>query len=278
MKKAINSWSFKGKSIMECMLTAKEAGFDGIELGLEETGELSLTSSDQALYAILANANEIGIKIHSVACGLYWKYSLTANDAMVRQKAMDIARRQLEVASILGADGVLIVPGCVCADFIPGCEVVPYDVAYDRSLSAVGQLKATAERLQIHIGLENVWNKFLLSPLEFRNFIDTIGSPYVGAYLDIGNVIYNGYPEQWISILGERIKKIHFKDYRRAAGGIHGFVDLLSGDVDWKKVMEALGAIGYDGWASAEMIPPYAQFSDQLIYNTSAAMSRIFSA
>src|SRR5659263_668632 len=88
------------------------------------------------------------------------------------------------------------------------------------------------------IGLENVWNKFLLSPIEMRDFIDKIDSSYVGAYLDVGNVINTGYPEQWIRILGKRIKKVHFKDFRKSVGTLSGFVDLLAGDVDYPEVMK----------------------------------------
>ncbi len=98
---------------------------------------------------------------------------------------------------------------------------------------------------------------------------------YVGSYFDVGNVLYSGYPEHWIKILGKRIKKVHFKDYRREAGGLSGFVDLLSGDVNWPKVMDAFMAVGYDTWATAEMLPPYTHYPEQIIYNTSASMSKI---
>ena len=127
----------------------------------------------------------------------------------------------------------------------------------------------------MHIGIENVWNKFLLSPLEMRDFIDKIGSDYVGSYFDVGNVVYSGYPEQWIHILGKRIRKVHFKDYRCNPGGLNCFVDLLSGDVNWRAVRQAFADIGYDGWAAGEMIPQYAQGSDQIIYNTCKSMERI---
>ena len=108
-----------------------------------------------------------------------------------------------------------------------------------------------------------------------RNFIDAVGSDWVGAYFDTGNVVFAGYPEQWIRILGKRIRKVHFKDYRFAPGGLNCFVDLLSGDVNWPEVMKAFEEIGYDDWAAGEMIPQYKYASDQIIYNTSASMDRI---
>jgi hexulose-6-phosphate isomerase len=275
MKKAISIWSFKEKTVRQAILLAKEAGFDGIELALNETGETSLESNKEELLAIKEYAKEKGIVIHSVATGLYWAYSLTSNDAGERAKAMHVAVKQIEMAKILGATSVLIVPGAVGVDFTPGREPVRYDIAYDRALEALQELKKIAEEHKIDIGIENVWNKFLTSPLEMRDFIDKIDSPFVGSYLDVGNILFNGYPEHWIEILGSRIKKVHFKDYRRAAGGVHGFVDLLSGDVDWGKVMQSFQTIGYKGWVTAEMLPPYEQHSEQILFNTSGAMDRI---
>ncbi len=276
MKKAISIWSFKDKTVRQAIALAKEAGYDGIELALDESGEIGLDTKKEDLLAIRDYAKAQKIAIHGVATGLYWSYSLTSNDAAERAKAMQIALRQLETAKILGASSVLIVPGAVGVDFTPGREPVRYDIAYDRALEAFSELKKTAEKLKIDIGIENVWNKFLTSPLEMRDFIDKIGSPYVGSYLDVGNIVYAGYPEHWIEILGNRIKKVHFKDYRRAAGGLHGFVDLLSGDVDWAAVMKALKTVGYNGWATAEMLPPYEQHSEQILFNTAGAMDRIF--
>jgi hexulose-6-phosphate isomerase len=169
----------------------------------------------------------------------------------------------------------LVVPGAVNCPWNPAIEVVPYDVVYERALAAMKKLAPYAESKKVAIGVENVWNKFLLSPMEMRDFIDKVGSEYVGAYLDIGNTLANGYPEHWISCLGNRIKKVHFKDYRVEAGGLHGFVDLLAGDVNYPEVIKALNEIGYDDWVSAEMIPNYKHHTDAIIYNTSYAMDRI---
>ncbi len=276
MKKAISIWSFKEKTISQSIRLAKEAGFDGIELSLDEKGELSLESTEGDLLAIKKEADQNGLAIHSLATGLYWSYSLTADDESERNKALAVAKKQIETAKILGATSVLIVPGGVGVDFVEGWKTVRYDIVYERALVAFNLLKETAEQHGIQIGIENVGNKFLISPLEMRDFIDAIGSPNVGAYLDVGNVIYTmGYPEHWIEILGKRIRKVHFKDYRRAAGGLHGFVDLLAGDVDWISVMASFAKIGYDGWVTAEMLPPYSQHSEQILFNTSASMDSI---
>lgn len=265
-------------SIQDCIKTARAAGFDGIELALNEAGPMSLESGEEEFIQYRELAEKEGISISSVATGLYWSYSFTSASEGTRAKAAAIAKRQMDAAALLGADTVLIVPGAVGVDFIPGCEIVDYDVAYERAAVAVKELAGYAEARKIHIGLENVWNKFLLSPLEMRSFIDAIASQYVGVYLDVGNVVYSGYPEQWVKILGSRIKKVHFKDYRRDVGSVAGFVDLLSGDVDYPAVVKALENIGYDSFVTAEMIPPvpfYKHYPEQLIYNTSKTMDRI---
>lgn len=276
MKKGINIWSFPSSMNVEaCIKVAKEAGFDGIELALNETGELSLESNESEIKRYRQLADDHGIELTSLASGLYWTYALTSGKAEIRQKAKDIVKKQLESAAILGVDTILVVPGAVGVDFIPDSEVVPYDQAYDYALEGIGELSEVADSFKVSIGIENVWNKFLLSPLELRDFIDKINSPYVGSYFDVGNVLYAGYPEHWISILNKRIKKVHFKDYRRAAGGLHGFVDLLAGDVNYPEVVKALQAIGYEDYVIAEMIPGYTHHGQQIIFNTSGAMDAI---
>lgn len=276
MKKSISAWVFVGKSVKESMALAKEAGYDGIELTLEESGPTGMDSTAKDWADIRAYSEEIGLPIHSVATGLHWGTPLTSDDETTRKKAIAIVEKELEMAKALGADAILVVPGAVNVSFSPSFTPVQYDVAYDRALAAFMQLKIKAEALQVKIGIENVWNQFLLSPLEMRDFIDKIDSPYVGAYFDVGNVLAIGLPEQWIRILGKRICKVHFKDYKVAAGGLHGFVDLLAGDVNWPEVMKAFKEIGYDGFATAEMLPAYTHYPEQIVWNTCAAMERIF--
>ena len=275
MKKSISYWSFVNKSAEDAMKLAKAAGFEGIELTLDAAGPLNPNTTDADLAAIKAAAEEIGIALPSVACSLYWAYSFTSDDPQERQKAHETAVTQIRFAKALGADTVLVVPGSVAVEFVPERPVVPYDVAYDRALEAMKALAPVAEEYQIHVGVENVWNQLLLSPLEFRSFLDAVGSDYVGSYFDVGNVMFSGYPEHWIRILGSRIRKVHFKDYKRNPGGLNCFVDILSGDVDWKAVTAALADVGYDGWVTGEMTVPYAHAADQIIFNTANSMARI---
>ena len=275
MKKGINIWSFPAGSIKENLLLAKDAGFEGVELALNPEGELSVSSTEREITEIKKVADGIGLSLYSLSSGLCWDYRLSDDDAGMRQKAKDIIKKQIDTAKLLGADTVLVLPGVVNVSFSHPEIKVPYDVVYGRALEGIGELKAYAEAAKINIGLENVWNKFLLSPMEMRDFIDKIDSDYVGSYLDIGNTLYCSYPEDWVRILGKRIKKVHFKDYRMEAGGLYGFVDLLAGDVDYPEVVKALDEIGYEDWVSAEMIPGYKNYPETIIYNTSNAMDKI---
>lgn len=290
IKKGINIWSFdQSKSVESCMQLAKDAGFEGIELALAADGPIGMKSSDAEIAAIKKASEKIGIEICSLATGLYWQYSLTSSCEDIREKAKQVVKRQIDVAALLGVDCILVCPGTVGVDFKPedvvpdagnieffaGSEIIDYDVAYERAQKALIELAPYAEAKGVIIGIENIWNKFLLSPMEMKNFLDEINSPFVGAFLDVGNMLLFGYPEHWIKILNKRIKKVHFKDFRRDAKGLAGFVDLLAGDVDWVKVIDAFEAVGYHGWASAEMCPTYRLYTDQMIYNASASMDCI---
>ena len=275
MKKGINIWSFPQGSIKDSLTLAKKAGFEGVELALNGSGELSMESTETEIKEVKKVADDLGLALYSLSCGLCWDYRLSDDDPAMRQKAKDMIKKQLDTAKTLGADTVLVLPGVVNVEFSMPEKKVAYDVVYDRALEGLNELKGYAEALKVNIGLENVWNKFLLSPMEMRDFIDKIGSDFVGSYLDIGNTLYCSYPEDWVRILGKRIKKIHFKDYRVQAGGLHGFVDLLAGDVNYPEVVNALNEIGYDDWVSAEMIPNYKHYTETIIYNTSNAMDKI---
>lgn len=275
MKKGINIWSFPQGTVRKNLELAKDAGFEGVELALNGEGELSMQSTEKEITEVRKMAEDMGLSLYSLSSGLCWDYRLSDDEPTMREKAKDMIKKQLYTAKQLGADTVLVVPGVVNVEFSNPEKKVAYNVVYERAIEGINELKSYAEQLKVNIGLENVWNKFLLSPMEMRDFIDKIGSDYVGSYLDIGNTLYCSYPEDWVRILGKRIKKVHFKDYRMQAGGLHGFVDLLAGDVDYPEVVKALNEIGYDGWVSAEMIPNYKHHTDAIIYNTSYAMDRI---
>ncbi len=276
MKKSISYWSFEGglegsKDIKECLKEAKAKGFEAVELCVGEKGKLTLQTDEKECQKILTFAREIGMDISSLATGLYWEYSLTDDRKELRDKAKNITLKLLQLASWLKLDAILVIPGAVDVFFNPKSPVVSYDIVYERALAAIKDLAPRAEELGVYIAIENVWNKFLLSPLEMRDFIDKIGSPYVAAYFDVGNTLLTGYPEQWIRILGKRIKRVHFKDFKKSVGTVEGFCDLLRGDVNWPAVKKAFREIGYDGYVTAEMMP----YREDLLEVTSRAMDKI---
>lgn len=277
MKKAISAWSFAGTDFLANVRLARAAGFEGMEAALDRTGAIRPDSSDEELRELGRRAAGEGVILHSLACTLCWENSFAADDPGERLRALEIARSQIHAARALGATSVLLVPGSVHTPLRPGVAPVPYGRAFERSFAAFSELKEVAEAEGIDIGIENVWNKIFLSPLELRDFVDSLGSPRIGVYFDVGNVLAFGFPEDWIRVLGRRIKKVHLKDYRSETTGFAGFVDLLAGEVNWPEVMAALRETGYDGWCTAEMLPPYRFCPERILHNTSAAMSDIFS-
>ncbi len=277
MKISASYWMFEGgleasRPITEAMQEARDIGFDAIELCVAAEGVLTHNTTQSECEDIIATAEKIGIEISSVATGQNWGWSPTASDSEIRKNIIDFTCKALNVTKWLGTDAYLFVPGAVSVFFLPDAEIVPYDVCYERSMETLKEILPVAEETGISIGVENVWNKFLLSPLEMRDFIDSFDSEMLGCYFDVGNVLLTGYPDQWIRILGSRIKRVHVKDFKLSVGTVEGFVDLLEGDVDFDSVKDALANIGYDGYVTGELIP----FEPGRPKKTAEAMQKIF--
>ena len=246
MKLGINQWAFPSEMpAIECIRIAREVGFEAFEVCVGESGPTRLDASEKELTEIRSYAEKVGVALHSVGSGAGWSLKLTSTDPANREQAKTVTGRTLEVCGILGVDTLLVVPGTVDTE-------TPYDVALENALEGIRDLVPLAEKHKVSIGIENVWNRFLLSPTEMRDFIDHCESEYVGAYVDVGNMIPYGFPEQWIRILGSRVHAIHMKDFRASAGTMAGFVMLMEGDVNWPSVISALREIGYDRALTAE--------------------------
>lgn len=278
--KSISYWSFPGglegtRPVAEVFAQAQKAGFEAVEVALSGAGDLSLSTTEKEAQAVVRAARDSGVRIASVATGLFWGKSLSADDPAVRAEALGIARKLIDIAAWLDAGAVLLIPGAVDVFFDPTAGVVAYDAVFKRASDAVASLLPQAGASRIAIGIENVWNKFLVDPMAMRDFVDQFKSEWVGAYFDVGNAMLVGYPEQWIRMLGPRIKRVHLKDFRRSVGTADGFVDLLAGDVNWPEVMKALREVEYDGPLTAEMIPGYKHCPEVIIETTSRAMDAI---
>ena len=223
-------------------------------------------------------SKDYGIDICSVVyAGSRYRGKLSDNDPIRRQYAANTLKRMIDAAIELGAKNVLTFAGVVGReDITPPEEIVPYETAYARALEGMLQIKDYAEQAGVCLTIENWWIKFLLSPIEFRDFLDKINSPAVQACMDLGNAIPFGYPEDWIRILGKkRIATVHVKDYRYYPGGRNSYVDLLAGDVNFPAVEKALREIEFDGYCLAETTP-YKYYNEQQIKNTAASMKTIF--
>jgi len=270
MIKSISYWSFPGgMKLKDRMKLAKASGFEAIELTLEgPDAEINMKTTAAEIKAIKQMADKIGLQTPTFATGLYWSQPMVLDGGKINKVGLDICKKSLQLAKAIGATTALTIPCTVTPD-------LPYDLAWEKSLEVIKKMVPEAEKTGVTIGIEYVWNKFLLSPLEFRNFVDACGSPMVKAYFDVGNVLASGYPDQWIRILGDRISAVHFKDFKRSIADLDGFVDLLEGDVPWDAVMKALKAIKYKGAVTAEMMPPYQCFPEYLIQATSGAMDKI---
>lgn len=226
-------------SVLEKMKAIKEAGFDGTEM-------MSHMDQDEVLRA----RDETGLVIPSVCGRDHWAKPLSSPDPKVREEGLEALKQTLRDAKRYGASSVLLVPGVVNKD-------ISYADAYTRTQAEIRKAIPLAEELGVKIACENVWNYFLLSPLEAARYVDEFKSPAVGWHFDVGNVVTYGWPEQWVEILGPRIQKLHIKEYSRKKrdkeGPYKGFdVPLLEGDNNWPVIMAAVDKVGYHGWAITE--------------------------
>ena len=275
MKTAVSFYTFaQDVDIREACEQVKNAGYDGVELVLSEQGQINMKTTEAEMLHMRRMIEDIGLQVCSIGAWNLWEHNIAGEDQQDVEYARDIVKKQIDLAAAFGADTVLIVPGWVGTNFAPG--IVRYDKAYENAQKSILLLEPYAAKAGVSMGIENVWNKFLLSPLEFKRFLDEINSPYVGAYFDVGNIIYIGYPDQWIDLLGTKyIKKLHFCDCRSEQAGLGMFVDLLEGDVDFEAVMSAIRRIGYDDWITVEFLPNYKRFPYQSIINARLSLETI---
>ncbi len=222
-------------SMVDKFKLAADVGFQGVEVA---------PTNDPKEIRILRGASEkAGIPIHSIIYG-GWGKPLSSADPADGAEAVEAAKLALQSAKELGADGLLLVPGVVNPDN-------RYADVYHRSQKRVKELIPTAEKTGVTICIENVWNSFLLSPMEFARYVDECKSPFVQAYFDVGNVIGAfGFSQDWILTLGKRIKKIHLKDFKLPE---RQWTNIGDGSVNWPQVKKALAEVGFHGYATTEL-------------------------
>ena len=257
---ALNGWIYCGfggeKKPREFIDWAAEKGLDGIELTVGDCLSVDTTEAEAKLIA--AYAKEKGVGLRSLATGAGWGKWLCADDPAERAEAIAFVKKYLQLAAWLGAETVLVVPGATRVAWDASHAEVSYLNAWNNATASIKELVPVAETLGVNLALENVWNRFLISPMEWKLFLDQFKSSRVGLYFDAANCCLNCRPEDFPEILGDAIKAVHLKNFEESdsAGGLHGFGDdLFKGVVDFKKLFAALAKIGYSGPFTVEMIP-----------------------
>jgi hexulose-6-phosphate isomerase len=227
----------KEMSVADRFKLARDTGFKVVQ---------APTTPDQKEAEELKKAADAaGIRIDSVMNMAHWKYPLSSSNPSDVAKSMEGMRTSLHNAKLWGSDAVLLVPAVVNPQ-------TSYHEAWVRSQKQIRKLLPLAEELKVEISIEEVWNKFLLSPLEMRTYIDEFRSPWVKAWFDVGNVVLYGYPQDWIHTLGKRIDKVHLKDFK-VEHSCFEWVNLGDGQVMWPAVRQALVDIGYSGSVICEL-------------------------
>jgi L-ribulose-5-phosphate 3-epimerase len=247
MLAAINAWTFPSAlSPEQQLVAAAAAGFPGIELTLATDGPLRFDTPLEDCAALARQAKGLNLHVVSLASGEFWRTNYGAADESTRQRAVGLTLHMLDRAVALAAEAILVVPAVVGMPDEPQLRT-SYADALHRTLDALRGLRHEAESRGVAIALENVWNRFLLSPFEAADLLDRVNSPCVCWYFDTGNVMPSGYPVDWIATLAWRIKRVHVKDYDLSRPGAAGFCRLGEGSVDWPQVVAALREVGYDG-------------------------------
>ena len=224
-------------SVADRYKMAQDVGFEVVQAPTEP--------DERKAEEVKKAAEAAGIRIDSVMNMDHWKYPLSSSDPAVVEKSLAGMRTSMHNAKLWGCDAVLLVPAVVNPQ-------TSYRDAWTRSQKEIRALIPLAEELKVVIAIEEVWNRFLLSPLEMAKYISEFQSPWIKAWFDVGNVLLYGYPQDWIHTLGSSIFKVHVKDFKRKENG-YAWVNLGDGDVDWAAVRQAFADIGYSGSAVAEL-------------------------
>ncbi len=269
-QKGITLGSFpKGKPLPDCFAEAKQAGFAGVEISLGD--QVHLETADDELKRIREAADRNNIAIVDLwVSGAIAKTPLNATDPALRAQGVAGLRRGIQMAQILGTDSILVVPGAV--GWTNKMEY-GYEETWDRVSEEMPKVIPDAEKAGVSLNFEEVWNRFLTSPLDMKRFVDQFHSRFVAVHFDVGNIFQYGFPQDWISTLGSRIKRVHLKDYRMQGFKMGQFVPLLEGSVDWPVVMAALAKTGYRGFLTPEYGPDTPLNSISAAWDKIAAMA-----
>lgn len=277
MYKALNYWVFGGftgeKTPYEFIDFAAAQGLDGIEMTVGDCLKIDITEEECKKIAAYAAEKKVGLR--TLATGFYWGCSLSSPDEAERAQAVEFTRKYIRIANYLGAETILVIPGNSRVPWDESRPVVSYKDVWANSKRSIDKVTALAEELNVNLALENVWNRFLFSPMEWKFFLDQFTSPRVGIYFDLANCCIYCRPQDYIEVLQKKVMAIHVKNFAESdcAGGLHGFGDnLLEGMVDFAEVQKALEAVGYQGALTAEMVP-FSRLPDMVLPDEELAVA-----
>jgi len=251
MRYGLNQAGFPADEFAETCSILAATGYDGVEPNVERDGPLTTEAGRQAAAEAVATHD---LRVPAISTISHWEYPLSSADDELREIGLEISRDMIDAAAALSAEDVLIVPAMIE-------DGATYDADYERAVQSVRELAGYAADRGVGVAIENVQNNFLPSPDEFAAFLDDVeDAGPVGAYFDVGNALRSGLPSRWLHALEGRIAKIHVKDWLTDA---HRVTYPPQGDVNWKRVLDAVDAIGYDGWITAE-VPAYPSFPERM--------------
>ena len=276
---ALNYWVFGGyegtRTPQEFIDFAAEKKIDGVEFTIGSG--FSFDASEKECAAIRAHAEKKGVGMRTLCTDSGWKCPLTSPDPTVRENAMEFARKYLQIANWLGAETILFVPGATTVPWDDAFVKTSYKTAWENTVAGLNELIPLAEKLKVNIAVENVWNRFLISPMEWKFFLDQFQSEYLGMYFDPANACLTGMPEDYPELVGDRIKAIHIKNFKRTdcGGGLHGFgEDIFDGDVNWKNFFAVMDQYNSTLPYTVEMVP-YCRLPERVVpdYDLSCRMT-----
>ena len=167
----------------EKLETAKELGYDFVELSVDETDAklARLDMSREARLEILKIINEVGIPFGSMCLSGHRKYPLGSSDPNTEARGMEIMEKAIQLAADLG---------------IRIIQLAGYDVYYETSTPetvarfAENLKKATmmAARAGVVLGFETMETEFMNTVGKSMQYVDLVNSPYLGVYPDSGNL------------------------------------------------------------------------------------------
>jgi hexulose-6-phosphate isomerase len=265
-------------NLEQCLQLAKDAGFDGIELNYDLDNDLSPKSGTKEYNAIRKLADKIGIAISGVCSFLFWPFPLSSNDAAKRARGLELAGKMAQCAHDLGCDNLLVVPGAVHIPWRTDYEPVANDICDRRAKEAVRKLLPQAEKLRVHLNIENIFfNGYLMTPMEMIDFVDGFASEWLRVHFDTGNIMMFQFPEHWIKQLGNRIRNVHLKEFTKKGTdySLETFRPLLDGTTNWPAVLDAFAETQYRGYLTFEYFHPYQHFPEALIHQTSDSLDRM---